>query len=609
MFKSIRWRFILIYFLLVFLAMAIVGFFIIDNLERIQLDSITKSMKSHITSIIASSSYLQEDNLRDYKEEIKMSVRENIQIGYNENLYIILKNSELEIIGSTIDNVVDKNPYDVKRVNNFLLEEALIGEIAEIIPPEEYDGIQNRVKHMAYPVKNQQGDITGIIYLTYSLESVYETVDNSKVMLTRATMLALLITIVIGFFIATSITKPIKDVTLKAKEMSKGNFDQFVEVKSTDEIGQLGMMFNYLTKELKNRISELSQEKSKIETTFNYMADGVITIDLEGKVIHANPVSKRILNIYDGNKNIGNRLISNLSKDLSLDNIEKNSWIGDKKVEIKGSIYNINYAPYKNDKDEVGGVIYVMQDITEQQKLEDMRKEFIANVSHELKTPITTIKSYSETLLAGALENKETTKEFIMIIDAETERMSRLVKDLLKLSRIEYNQETWKKSLVNPGKILDSVYKKLRIRAKEKKQKINIEIDEGIDRVIFDKEGLEQIFQNIIANSIKYTKEKGKIDISCFNDMGNVVISVKDNGIGIPQKDMSRIFERFYRVDKARSRDMGGTGLGLAIAKHISDDHNSKIEIKSEVNSGTQVKILIPSANKDSGDDNENREI
>jgi len=609
MFRSIRWRFILIYFLLVFLAMAIVGFFIIDNLERIQLDNITKSMKSHITSIIASSSYLQEDDWHDYTEEIRTSVRENIQIGYNENLYIILNNENLEIIGSTIDNVVDKNPYDLKRVNNFLLEEALLGEISETIPPEEYDGIQSRVKHMAYPVKNQQGDITGIIYLTYSLESVYETVDNSKVMLTRATILALIITIIIGFFIATSITKPIKDVTFKAKEMSKGNFDQFVDVKSTDEIGQLGMMFNYLTKELKNRISELSQEKSKIETTFNYMADGVITIDLEGKIIHANPVSKNILNIDDTNKDIGNKVISKLSPDLSLENIKKNSWIGDKKVEIKGSIYNVNYAPYKNDKGEVGGVIYVMQDITEQQKLEDMRKEFIANVSHELKTPITTIKSYSETLLSGALEYKDTTKEFVGIIDAETDRMSRLVQDLLKLSRMEYNQESWKKSLVNPGEILESVYRKLRIRANEKNQRIKINIDENTNKVFFDKEGLEQILQNIIANSIKYTKVNGKINISCYNEENNVVILVEDNGIGIPEEDMGRIFERFYRVDKARSRDMGGTGLGLAIAKHIADDHKSKIEINSQVNVGTQVKISIPASEKDNGDIYEDREI
>ncbi|MDW7668526.1 MAG: ATP-binding protein [Bacillota bacterium] len=609
MFRSIRWRFILIYFLLVFLAMAIVGFFIIDNLEKIQLDNITKSMKSHISSIIASSSYLQEDDWYDYTEEINTSVKENIQIGYNENLYIILNNKDLEIIGSTIENVVNKNPYDVKRINNFLLEEALMGEISETIPPEEYDGIQSKVKHMAYPVKNQQGNITGIIYLTYSLESVYETVDNSKVMLTRATILALIITIIIGFFIATSITKPIKDVTLKAKEMSKGNFDQFVDVKSTDEIGQLGMMFNYLTKELKNRISELSQEKSKIETTFNYMADGVITIDLKGKIIHANPVSKNILNVDDTKKDLGNTVISELSPDLSLENIEKNSWIGDKKVEIKGSIYNINYAPYKNDKGEVGGVIYVMQDITEQQKLEDMRKEFIANVSHELKTPITTIKSYSETLLSGALEYKETTREFVGIIDAETDRMSRLVQDLLKLSRMEYNEESWKKTLVNPGEILESVYKKLRIRANEKNQRIKTNIDKNTSKVFFDREGLEQILQNIIANSIKYTKENGVIIISCLDNKENVVILIEDNGIGIPKEDMGRIFERFYRVDKARSRDMGGTGLGLAIAKRIADDHKSKIEINSQVNVGTQVKITIPAAEKNSGDKYEDREI
>lgn len=609
MFRSIRWRFILIYFLLVFLAMAIVGFFIIDNLEKVQLNNITKSMKSHISSIIASSSYLQEDNWKDNIEEIQNSVRESIQIGYNENLYIILNDEELSIIGSTIENVVNLNPYEVKRINNFLVEEALGGDIAEIIPPEEYDGIQTKVKHMAYPVKNNEGDIIGIIYLTYSLESVYETVENSKTMLTRATILALIITIIIGFFIATSITRPIKDVTLKAKEMSKGNFDQFVDVKSTDEIGQLGMMFNYLTKELKSTISEVYQEKSKIETTFNYMADGVITIDLEGKIIHANPVSKSLLNLDDKTNKNGNQIMKDLNEELSLDNIKQNSWIGDKKIEIEGNIYNINFAPYKNDKGEVGGVIFVMQDITEQQKLENMRNEFLANVSHELKTPITTIKSYSETLLSGALEDKETSKDFIEIIDSETDRMSRLVQDLLKLSRIEYNQEKWSKEIIDPKKVIENVYRKLSIRAKEKNQNLIIDVENDINKIRFDEEGLEQILQNIIGNSIKYTKKEGTVEILGYNEDKNVIILIKDNGIGIPKEDMKRIFERFYRVDKARSRDMGGTGLGLAIAKHIAEDHNSEIEIRSKYNVGTQVKISIPSLIDDRGDTIENREI
>jgi len=589
--------------------MAIVGFFIIDNLEKVQLNNITKSMKSHIASIIASSSYLQSDNWKDNIDEIQNSVRENIQIGYNENLYIILKDDEMSVIGSTIDNVVNQNPYDVKRINNFLIEEALDGDISEIIPPEEYDGIQAKVKHMAYPVKNNEGSIIGVIYLTYSLESVYETVENTKTMLTRATLLALLITVIIGFFIATSITRPIKDVTLKAKEMSKGNFDQFVEVKSTDEIGQLGIMFNYLTKELKSTISEVYQEKSKIETTFNYMADGVITIDLDGKIIHANPVSKNLLNLEFKEDKDGNQIMKELSEELSLENIAKNSWIGDKKIKIEGNIYNVNFAPYKNDKGKIGGVIFVMQDITEQQKLEKMRNEFLANVSHELKTPITTIKSYSETLLAGALKDGKTTRDFIKIIDSETDRMSRLVQDLLKLSRIEYNQEKWNKKLITPKDVIENVSRKLSIRAKEKNQKLSIDIEKNIKDIRFDEEGLEQILQNIIGNSIKYTKKGGSIEVSAYNEDINVVISIKDEGIGIPKEDMKRIFERFYRVDKARSRDMGGTGLGLAIARHIAEDHNSEIEIKSEFNVGTHVKINIPAASEDRGDSIENREV
>ena len=195
------------------------------------------------------------------------------------------------------------------------------------------------------------------------------------------------------------------------------------------------------------------------------------------------------------------------------------------------------------------------------------------------------------------------------IIDAETDRMSRLVTDLLKLSRMEYNKESWSKDIINPVEVVESVYKKLRIRASEKNQKVKVHAEEDIKEVLFDKEGLEQILQNIISNSIKYTGENGEINIWCFNEEDNVVISIKDNGVGIPEEDMKRIFERFYRVDKARSRDMGGTGLGLSIAKHIADDHNSIIAINSKVDMGTEVKIIIPVFKGDGGDNYENREI
>ncbi|MBV1758597.1 MAG: cell wall metabolism sensor histidine kinase WalK, partial [Dethiosulfatibacter sp.] len=243
MFRSIRWRFIIIYFLLVFLAMSIVGFFITDQLEKIQLESITQSMRSHVFSILASSTLLQDDDWAGNKEEIFELVDKNVQIGYDENLYIVLNTDEKPIIGSTVSSVVSLSAYETRRINNLLILEAMRGELAETIPIESFDGTESRVKHMAYPVKNENGNIEGIIYLTYRLDSVYETMDNTTKMLTRATLLALAITIVLGFFLAKSITGPIKDLTMKAKEMSKGDFEQVVAVKSNDELGQLAMMF------------------------------------------------------------------------------------------------------------------------------------------------------------------------------------------------------------------------------------------------------------------------------------------------------------------------------------------------------------------------------
>lgn len=594
MFKSIRWRFILIYFLLVFLAMVIVGFFITDQLEKVQLHSITQSMKGHISSIIASSAVLQNEDWNDNENEIYKLINNNVQIGYYENLYIVLNNDEKTIIASSVNSEIGVSAYESKRINNLLLLDSLKGDVVEIIPPEQYDGLEGKVNHMAYPYKNSNGDVIGIIYLTYNLESVYETINSTTLMLTQATLWALLITVILGFFLATSITGPIKDVTKKAKEMSEGNFDQMVEVKSNDEIGQLAMMFNFLTKELKKNISQVYQEKSKMETTFNYMADGVITFDLNGNIIHANPVAIRILEIEDELNIDGESLLMELDYQLSFENLKNHDYTGTTMVNINDYIYNINYAPFKNEIDEVGGIIIVMQDITEQQKLEDMRKEFVANVSHELKTPITTIKSYTETLLEGALDDRNTTEYFLKVINNESDRMTRLVTDLLRLSKMEYNQTDWNKILINPCNVLNESLEKMNMRIIEKKQTLNLVLPPEECLVLYDKDGLEQIFQNIIGNAIKYTPEMGVISIGIVLENNNVVIKIKDNGIGIPPEDIDRVFERFYRVDKARSRDLGGTGLGLPIVKHIAQANSTKIKIESILNEGTEFSIIIP---------------
>jgi two-component system sensor histidine kinase VicK len=406
-------------------------------------------------------------------------------------------------------------------------------------------------------------------------------------------MVALSLTVILGLILSSSITGPIKDLTVKAKQMSQGNFDQMVDVKSNDEIGQLGKMFNFLIVELKKSISNLHQEKSKMDTTFKYMADGVLTVDIKGNIIHANPVAIEIISLEKSEENY-DAVISKIKSNLLLSDIESKNYHGTDILERNEETYKIDYAPFMDNQNEIGGVILVFKNVTEQYKIEKMQKEFVANVSHELKTPITTIKSYAETLIDGAIEEPTIAKEFLNVINSESDRMSRLVSDLLKLSRMDYEKTNWAKEKLNVNEMIKDVYMKLRIVAKNKNIKIHIErIPEEIT-IFFAKDGFEQILLNIAGNSVKYTPKQGNIWINATEENNNVIISIKDDGIGIPKEDQSRIFDRFYRVDKARTRQMGGTGLGLSIAKQIAEAHDSIIVVNSEVQKGTEIKIIIP---------------
>ena len=592
MFKSIRWRFILIYFLLVFLAMSIVGLFIITQLEQIQLDMSSKNMETRITSILATSSPMQKDNWEDNIEEIQSSINEGIQIGYNENVYIVLNDEKKTVIAGSVVGTIGQSAYNLNMINNYILTKSSDGNTEEIVPPQQYENSTNVMKHMSYPVK-ENGKIKGFIYLITNIEYIYETVDHSRDIMTQATIIALSITVVLGLILSRSITGPIKDLTVKAKQMSQGNFDQKVEVKSNDEIGQLGKMFNYLIDELKKSMSNLHQEKSKMETTFKYMADGVLTVDIKGNIIHANPVASEIISLKSNDENYDS-VISKIKSNLSLLDIKTKNYHGTDLLERNGETYKIDYAPFKDNQNEIGGVILVFKNVTEQYRIDKMQKEFVANVSHELKTPITTIKSYAETLIDGAISEPTIAIEFLNTINSESDRMSRLVSDLLKLSRMDYEQTKWTKEELNVSKMIKDICMKLHIQAKNKDIKMHIEqISEDMN-ILFDKDGFEQIILNIAGNAVKYTPEHGNIWISAIKENKNVVISIKDDGIGIPKEDQARIFDRFYRVDKARTRQMGGTGLGLSIAKQIAEAHDSNIIVNSEIEKGTEIKIMIP---------------
>lgn len=600
MFKSIRWRFILIYFLLVFLAMSIVGIYIVNQLEDIQLEMSRKNMKERIQSILSSSDILRTKNWNENTEEIRENIK-SIQIGYNENIYVILNDEQKTIIAGSSEDIIGQSAFDASPINSYIFMKSFDGNMESIAPPDrildsnKIEGTENpSLYHMSYPVKTD-GSIKGYIYLSNNIEYIYDTVNKSMEIMSQATIIALTLTIFVGLVLSSSITGPIKELTIKAKQMSQGDFDQKVNVKSNDEIGQLGTMFNFLIDELKGSMSSLQQEKSKMETTFKYMADGVLTVTVDGSIIHANPVAKNLLSLTNEEVKYDD-VVRKINSSMLLENLKLKNYHGTEILEQNEETYNVDYAPFMNNQNEIGGVIIVFKNITEQYKIDKLQKEFVANVSHELKTPITTIKSYAETLLDGALEDRQRSEDFLDVINSESDRMSRLVSDLLKLSRMDYDQTKWEKEELNLCKMINRTVKKLSIQAKNKNIAIHVSDLPNVD-VFFDRYGFEQILLNIVGNAIKYTPEDGNIWININRENGKINISVKDDGIGIPKEDQARVFERFYRVDKARSRELGGTGLGLSIAKQIAEANDGMLTINSRGNNGTEIIITVPEFN------------
>lgn len=266
---------------------------------------------------------------------------------------------------------------------------------------------------------------------------------------------------------------------------------------------------------------------------------------------------------------------------------------GDQTFKVGPQVYKVKYAPFKNERNTIGGIIIVFQDITSEHKLDNMRKEFVANVSHELKTPITTIKSYTETLMADGID--ETTRNhFLGVIENECDRMGRLVRDLLQLSNLDYKSTIWQKQDISVSSLLHHILSKLDFAFKEKNHTLILEIEDDIPNLMIDRDGIEQVILNIIYNAIKYTDNDGEIKVSAAVIRNFIKITVSDNGIGIPLEDQKRIFERFYRVEKGRSRELGGTGLGLSIARQIVLVHSGKISLHSEFGVGTTINIELP---------------
>ena len=346
--------------------------------------------------------------------------------------------------------------------------------------------------------------------------------------------------------------------------------------------------------ELKDKLNEVSSRKNQIETILLHMTDGIIAFNMKGEIILINPAAKKFLSISPEDNTFDDifgkfKLDINTEKVIYLD-----SWTStEQRIQVDDQYVKVLFAPFKNEDELPDGVIAVIQDITEHVKLDNMQKELVADVSHELKTPITSIMGYADTLLEGGYD-EETQTKFLNVIASESRRMARLVTDLLTLSRYDSNKKKTQKEIFDLGELVKRCQEKLAIEIKKKGHKVSSFVTADVPPVYADKDDIERVVLNILTNSIKYTPNNGEIKIYVGFVYNDAYIKIFDNGIGIPEEDLTRIFERFYRVDKARTREMGGTGLGLSIAKEILDKNGGSIDIKSKVGEGTEVVIRIP---------------
>lgn len=355
------------------------------------------------------------------------------------------------------------------------------------------------------------------------------------------------------------------------------------------------MVIYPLKKMIESKEKKEKAEETEIKTRLLHMTEGIIAFDINGKIDLINPAAKLLLNISPEEytfEDIFNKfkLDINMEKLIYLEELTSMEQI----IEVEDKTVKVLFAPFRNEENnKPEGIIAVIQDITESVKLDTMRKEFVADVSHELKTPITSIMGYTDTLLEGDYD-KETQKEFLQVVSSEARRMAKLVTDLLDLSKIDNNKKNMKKVSFDLGALAKECQKKLAIEIKKKKHHVECLVTADVPPVYADKDDIQRVILNILSNSIKYTPDGGNIKIYVGFVFNDAYIKVIDNGIGIPESDLNRIFERFYRVDKSRAREMGGTGLGLSIAKEILDKNGGSIDIKSEVNKGTEVVIKIP---------------
>ncbi len=587
MLKSMHWKIVLIYTLLILFALQFFGVLLLQGIEEYYLEDYSSTLDSQ-GELLAS--FLRRHQI---DEQAESYIHDLVRgFGHQEGTEIMVLDSYGRVISST-----SEDPDQLgKRIVHREVTQALTGTKSEdlrVIPETN-----QRAKYLALPVKSGQS-VVGVVYLVGSLEKIDSALQHIRTILLTGGLLVLAVTAVLGFALSQTITRPIREITSKAEIMASGDFNQKINVKEEDEIGQLGKMFNYLTCQLDDTLKEISMEKSKVESILNYMTDGILAYNRQGQLIHINPTARFMLGLAeeDDPRERGKELLEDLCPD-------RDYWVCLEKGEqlirefrMQGEeerILKAFFAPFNAGEGSLEGVLLVLHDITRERKVSELQQEFVANVSHELRTPLTSIKSYVEALINGAMEDKGVKDNFLGVVEKETERMVRLVQDLLILSQLDHRQIAWKKEWTDLKGFIEEIKDQVQVDFEEEAISLKINVPPDLPSLYVDRDRIKQVLLNILNNARQYTSKGGKVTLEAREESGQLALVVTDTGCGIPPEDLPRIFERFYRVDKTRSRNHGGTGLGLSIARQIVEAHGGKMSIESKSGEGTRVMVNLP---------------
>ncbi|EHL2678278.1 cell wall metabolism sensor histidine kinase WalK [Listeria monocytogenes] len=594
-FQSVQFKLVIMYLLLIIVAMQVIGAYFVRELEG-QLE---KNFQDSITNSITLLDYnAREEIIKNSDNSVKLQndIRE-LLVDYSRassNLIEVrIVDDKGKILGTS--NLNNQGIVGQKSNDPLVKRTLSLGTTSEDKIYKDESNKNNRVWVNVSSIKNK-GQVIGAIYLVADIESVYKQVDDITNIFITGTLIAMIITAVLGILLSRTITKPIVEMKRQAYAMARGNYSRKVKVYGVDEIGELADSFNTLTKRVQEAQAMTEGERRKLSSVLAYMTDGVIATDRRGKVILINTPAEKMLRVKHESAN-GRSIIDvlDIGDTYQFEDLMEvdGSLTMDRSTLDKPYVLRANFSVIQRETGFNNGVIAVLHDITDQEKVDQERRDFVSNVSHELRTPLTSMHSYLEALSDGAWGDKEIAPRFLEVTQNETERMIRLVNDLLKLSRMDGGREQLEKSFVNFTDFFNHIIDRFEMMKKETimfkrhipREPVIIEIDE--DKVM-------QVLDNIISNANKYSPDGGRISFYLKKFEDEIEVSIADEGLGVPDEDLANVFDRFFRVDKARSREMGGTGLGLAIAREVIEAHGGRIWAERNKNKGTIIKFTLP---------------